>query len=192
MVRPMHRQLIALAIVLIGCGAQDDRAPNLDYITETILRPTCGTAVCHSTFRQEQGYIFDTVEGSRHTFQSDEILTLPSNNEDRNSTPGLVVNLTTEQPGAPRMPYNEAMPDADVALIQRWLHDGAAGTCQGVADCLGPFVVPCITEDQSFNLDLVVPTVDPTQVMDCADLGAKMTPAVVMTCKKAACVQVGS
>jgi hypothetical protein len=185
----MHRLVIATAIVVMGCGAEDDRSRNLDYITEAVLKPNCGSAVCHSSFRQAKGYVFDTIDAARASFQRDEILMLPSDPEQRDSVAGLVVNLTTELPKAPRMPYYEPLPDADVELIRHWLHDGAAGTCTGSASCLGPFIVPC-TADHGFNIDLVVPTVDAGQVTDCADLGAKMTPVKVMTCRDTACVEV--
>jgi len=192
----MHRLVIAAAIVVMGCGAEmDDRSRNLDYITEAILKPNCGTAACHSTFRQAKGFVFDTIDAARETFQGDEILTMPSDPDQRNSVAGLVINLTTELAGKPRMPYYEPLPDADVALIQDWLNLGAAGTCRGSASCLGPYIVPCVG-NQAYDLDLVSPaatlraSVTANLVVDCALLGTKMTPAKVMTCRDTACVEV--
>ena len=184
----MHRLVIAAAIVVMGCGAEDDRSRNLDYITEAILKPNCGGAACHSTFRQAKGFVFDTIDGARATFQRDDILTLPSNPDQPDSVAGLVINLTTELPGRPRMPYYEPLPDADVTLIQDWLHDGAAGTCTGSFSCLGTIKVPC-TSDHAYDLSRVVPMVA-APAIDCATEGAMMTPPKVMTCREAACVEV--
>ena len=190
----MHRAnaLFATAVVLgfAACGAEkDDRARNLDYITEAILKPSCGQASCHSAFRQEQGYAFDSIDGARNSFQADEILVLPSDPDQRDAPAGLVLNLTLEQPGAPRMPYYEPMPDKDVELIGKWLHDGASGTCKGAMSCLGPYIVPCGAME-TYELDLIVPTLDVGLVTDCGMLGALMVPAVQLTCRNAACVQV--
>ena len=180
----MHRLVIAAAIVVMGCGAEmDDRSRNLDYITEAVLKPNCGGAACHSTFRQAKGLVFDTIEGSRATFQGDEKLLLPSDLSDETLPPQLVVNLTTELANAPRMPYTEPLPDADVALIQRWLEGGAVGACSGAASCLGPYIVPC-TDDHAYEVGLIVPMIDTAQVTDCRESGPNMT------CRDAACVEV--
>jgi hypothetical protein len=131
-----------VALVLAACGTSDDQRPrNLDYITEAILAPSCGAATCHSTFKGADGFVFDTIEGARATFQGDDQLI---RFDDDASSSGLVLNLTLEQPGAPRMPLNASIPDADIALIEDWIGFGAPGVCNGLAACLGPYALPCV------------------------------------------------
>ena len=141
------QRLVVAALLLGGCGTTDDRPQNLDYITKSILAPACATAVCHSSFRQEEGLVFDTVDNARATFQADPQL-IGFEENDPNKTPGLILNLTLEQQGAPRMPYDQPLPDADVALIEDWLRAGAPGVCNGVRACLGEYTLSC---DQTHN-----------------------------------------
>lgn len=137
------QRLAIISLLLAACGTSDDQRPhNLDYITTAILVPSCGAAVCHSSFRQQSGFLFDTVDGARATFQLDAKLIEPTG-DDPNAPPGLILNLTREQPGAPRMPYDAPLPDVDIALIDDWLRAGAPGVCNGLSACLGTKVVPC-------------------------------------------------
>lgn len=148
----MQRQVL-VALVLAGCGTTDDQRPrNLDYITEAILAPSCGAATCHSSFKAADGFVFDTVDAARATFQNDEILL---RFDDDPSNAGLVLNLTVEQPGAPRMPLNAPIPDADIALIQDWIGFGAPGVCNGLSACLGSYAVPCTDVKTSSNPNTV-------------------------------------
>lgn len=159
-------------ILLAACGAsEDDRPRNLDYITTAILVPSCAAAVCHSSFRQEAGLAFDSVDGARTTFQADPKLIAPVGDEP-SAPPGLVLNLTVEQPGAPRMPYDAPLPDVDIAVIEDWLRAGAPGVCNGLSACLGTNVVPChdaqisvnpsVTEKGAFDLSKL------SKARDCA------------------------
>ena len=128
-------------LVLAACGTTDDQRPrNLDYITEAILAPSCGGATCHSSFKGAKGFVFDTVEATRLTLQNDDRLVRFDGDA---AASGLVLNLTLEQPQAPRMPLNAPIPDVDIALIQDWIGFGAPGVCNGVAACLGPYAVKC-------------------------------------------------
>lgn len=141
------QRLAVVALVLAACGTTDDQRPrNLDYITEAILAPSCGAATCHSSFKGAEGFVFDTVEGARVTFQNDDQLIVPKGEDARSS--GLILSLTLEQlkddgSPAPRMPLNAPLPDVDIALIQDWLGFGAPGVCNGVAACLGKYALPC-------------------------------------------------
>ena len=88
--------------------------------------------------------MFDSIEGARATFQND-IQLIAFEESDPTKTPGLLLNLTIEQAGAPRMPYNAPLPDVDVALIEDWLRAGAPGVCNnlGGSACLGNYKLPC-------------------------------------------------
>ncbi len=143
----MQRLAIA-ALVLAACGTSVDERPlNLDYITEAIFVPSCGAATCHSAFKGADGFVFDTIEGARATFQNDYNL-IGFDEDDPSRTPKLLLNLTIEQAKAPRMPYNAPLPDVDVALIADWLSFGAPGVCNNIGGsvCLGDYTIPCIKE----------------------------------------------
>ncbi len=129
-------------LVLIGallasasgaCSGTDDRPRNLEYITQTILAPTCAAAECHSAFKMEVGDEFDTVDAARRSILNNGLV---SPGDPAGST--LVQSITVGVPslldptsGNVRMPFDAPMPDADVALIEAWIQDGAAG-----AQCL--------------------------------------------------------
>ena len=168
--------------MLASCGTSDDQRPrNLDYITEAILAPSCGAAVCHSSFRQESGFVFDTVDNARRTFQGDPQL-IGFDDADPDKTPGLILNLTAEQPGAPRMPYDKPLPDADIALIEIWLKEGAPGVCNGLRACLGAFAVRCITTHSTTQGE------QPLGAYDLADITATNNCAAKgMTCAAGEC-----
>ncbi|HEX8108098.1 MAG TPA: hypothetical protein VF516_10250 [Kofleriaceae bacterium] len=130
------KQLVLIGALLGSaagaCGATDDRPRNLEYITQTILAPTCAAAECHSAFKREVGDEFDTVDATRRTIVNNGLVN-PGN-------PGSSVLYTSITIGAPsilspgstvRMPFDAPMPDADVALIAAWIQDGAPG-----AQCL--------------------------------------------------------
>jgi hypothetical protein len=149
------QRLAFAALVLAACGTTDDERPqNLDYVTEAILAPSCGGSTCHSEFAQTKGYVFDNIAGARRSFQNDPQL-IGFDESDPERIPGLVLNLTLEQPKAPRMPYSYPLPDVDVALIKRWLQFGAPGVCTGATACLGAFVLPCQDVKTHKNPDVV-------------------------------------
>lgn len=168
-------------LVLAACGTTDDQRPrNLDYITEAILAPSCGGATCHSTFKGAKGFVFDTVETARVTFQNDDRLL---RFDDDAATSGLVLNLTLEQPKAPRMPLNAPIPDADIALIQDWIGFGAPGVCNGLAACLGPYAVKCKEVKTHSNPNTVEKAAyDLTEIKDANNCNLKN-----MVCRNGAC-----
>src|SRR5262245_28586725 len=105
----MHRLYLAAALALAACGVAEDtpgnrRPATLEYVTGAVLAPSCGNAQCHSAFRYEKGYAFDTVENARKSLSPD-------------TNPGVVV------PGMPddslliqvltrtikRMPYDQPL-----------------------------------------------------------------------------------
>ena len=132
----MHR-LALFAALLAACGsATDDRPATLEYITETILVPTCALAECHSAFKQQAGDVFDTPESVRlsilrnglaYPFERDN----PSDTYLMRSLTVGVPSLIDDSRGLVRMPFVQPMPDADIKLIERWIADGVPG-----AQCL--------------------------------------------------------
>jgi hypothetical protein len=128
-------------LVLIGallgasgaCGVNDDRPPTLEYITQTIFAPTCAAAECHSAFKMEVGDQFDTVEATRRSIVNNVLVdTLdPKASVLYGSITVGYPSLLNPGSGNVRMPFDAPMPDADVALILRWIEGGARG-----AQCL--------------------------------------------------------
>lgn len=115
----MYRLVLVAAVALTGCTQTDnDRPATLEYITEAILQPSCSQATCHSSYRNERGYAFDTVKAAKKSIESG--LAVPGDAES-----SLLYTVLTRS--VKRMPYDAPMPDKDIALIQKWLDDGAPG-----------------------------------------------------------------
>jgi hypothetical protein len=142
------KQLVLIGALLGSaagaCGATDDDRPRtLDYITRTVLAPSCAAAECHSAFKNEVGDQFDTAEATRRSIVANVLVdTL----EPAQST--LYKSITVGEPSLldptsgllVRMPFDAPMPDADVALILHWIEDGAPGAqCLPNAQGLGCF-----------------------------------------------------
>src|SRR3569833_1615587 len=128
------KQLVLISALLggaaVACGATDDDRPrSLVFITQTVLAPTCAAAECHSAFKMEVGDQFDTVDATRRSIVANVLVdTL----EPTQSV--LYKTLTVGEPsllspgsGLVRMPFDAPLPDADIALILRWIEDGAPG-----------------------------------------------------------------
>jgi hypothetical protein len=146
----MHRLICLPAIALSACGVTDYQRPRtVEYITEAILAPNCGNAQCHSSFRNEYGYAFDTVANVKRSFVSmPNGVSLNAQNEavgDHNSALLYGVLVRTLD----RMPYDQPLPDPDIELIAAWIDFGARGaqcsppTPEGGTVCAGTKVVEC-------------------------------------------------
>jgi hypothetical protein len=111
----LRQGLLAICVVA-ACGGSDTRPATLEYITLTVLRPSCGLAACHAAATNTAGFSFDTVEGARDALR---VLVTPGD-------PGgseLIEILREEQ----SMPPDSPMFDGDIALIEQWIADGAGG-----------------------------------------------------------------
>lgn len=171
-VRAMTR-LAWLLVALAACGTTNDDCPvTLQYITEGILQPSCADAECHSAFARQKGYVFDTVENARLSFQFDtELLLSPVENANLHTDGSytLINNLTEAQDGAARMPYDAPLPNEDINLIEKWLKAGGPGICGGAtAACrslkgnVGTALIPCKAGNDAFDF----PTYDHDQALD--------------------------
>ena len=117
MVRAMVRVALVVAVALAGCAQTDnDRPATVEYITEAILQPSCGQYTCHSSYRMEKGYAFDTVEAAKRS-----LALLVVRNEPDSSL--LYQSLTRT---ITRMPYDSPLPNKDIELIRTWIM-GSAG-----------------------------------------------------------------
>lgn len=118
-------RLVVAALALAACGTTDyERPATLENITVSILQPNCANAQCHSSFRRVDDYAFDTVEEAKDSINT-YALVVPMDPE------GSLLYQVLISPGGedntPRMPYDQALPDADVELIHTWIAAGAVG-----------------------------------------------------------------
>lgn len=157
----MHRLVWVPLLGLAACGeTTDDRPLELDYLTQAIFAPTCGTTQCHSGFSRQGNDVFDTPEATRESLVNHGLITFNSTKYDPDS-PGsadLIIWITETVPfgGVPgsdgkpigRMPYDAPMPNKDVLLLKEWISAQAPGAqcnpeaTQGKA-CNNKEVVEC-------------------------------------------------
>src|SRR5882762_10165490 len=91
-------RLVLVALLAGACGsATDDRPPTLDYITETILAPSCANAECHSAFKQAVGDQFDTPAATRRSIVANGLVSYPADVADPTSS----LLIRTLRVGAP-------------------------------------------------------------------------------------------
>jgi hypothetical protein len=140
----MNRFVLVGALVAGACGsATDDRPATLEYITQTVLAPSCAAAQCHSALKRQVGDQFDTLEATRVSIVANGLVVFPDDTVAPESSL-LITTLTVGttsilDPGSDtkiRMPYDAPMPDADIELIKAWIADGAHGA-QCVANAQG-------------------------------------------------------
>src|SRR5678815_4323446 len=113
MVRAMYRAVLPAVVALAACVQQTDnnRPATLEYITEAILQPGCAQYTCHSSYRNERGMAFDTVEAARRSLKV-EVPKLPPLVVDGDvEGSGLYIVLTRT---IKRMPYDAPLPDKDI------------------------------------------------------------------------------
>jgi hypothetical protein len=121
MVRAMVRVVLVVAVALVGCAqTENDRPATVEYITEAILQPSCGQYTCHSSYRMEKGYAFDTVEAAKRSLKG---IVVPKDVES-----SLLNTVLTRK--IKRMPYDSPLPDKDIELIRTWIMGDAAKDLQ--------------------------------------------------------------
>ena len=117
MVRAMVRLVLVATVAVAACAQTDNNRPQtVEYITEAILEPNCAQDVCHSSYRMEKGYAFDTVEIAKRSLK-------PIVNPGEPQSSLLYVVLTRK---VKRMPYDAPLPDKDIDLILQWIQKNAA------------------------------------------------------------------
>ncbi|MEO8701465.1 MAG: hypothetical protein ABI867_15570 [Kofleriaceae bacterium] len=99
---------------LAGCGSADDRAASVEVISLEILLPSCGAVQCHSTTTRTAGYAFDTLEEAKASLRD---MGVSAGNG------GELLEVIDDK----EMPPDSPMFEADVALIEQWIADGAQG-----------------------------------------------------------------
>ncbi len=139
---------LLLLLVVAGCSeGSDPRSASWEYISAAIIQPNCATASCHGPAAAAAGLNFSdarsgytsltglwvwvvdptgeisegcrVVDGVRVCQRKERPLVHAYNPEQSR----LVHMLRAE--GAPRMPPDRPLPEADILLIERWILDGA-------------------------------------------------------------------
>lgn len=150
---------IALALAGAACGDTDDRPAVWTYVSAELFQPNCATASCHSRGRAVAGLDFSdpdrgyasltalkvwvadpdgTVGGDCKTVgaavycERDRPLVLAFN-----PSQSRVVNMLRAR-AAPRMPPDRPLPEADIALVETWILDGARETPGGAPAGVSP------------------------------------------------------
>jgi len=104
---------------------QEDRPLTIEYVTVTVLRPSCANAQCHSSYKYESEYRFDTVEHVQESL-TNGVLVIPGDAEG-SFLFTVLIRATQPDGSGPRMPYDAPLPTADIALIKQWIDQGADG-----------------------------------------------------------------
>ena len=162
----MHRYGLLACLCLAACGTTtDDRPLTIEYVTETILAPTCGAAQCHSSFTQARGDIFDNVESARRSLVDNGLIVFESRKFDPAdpSNADLIVWLTQVDPfsrGIGRMPYDAPMPNADIIFLKNFIARQAPGAqcdpeLNGGLACRNKDIVAC-NSDWTFSETVIM------------------------------------
>ena len=136
--------LLCLGACDLSDPPPDDRPQTLEFITEAILKPSCGTAECHSAFKKQSTDVFDSVEGARGSFDRNPSLVVDcahvldaagNPNPQPNGCVQAVQQSYLVQVIDPKqgtiegnvMPYDQALSNSDYILISDWITNGAHG-----------------------------------------------------------------
>ena len=140
----------AAAIVwLSSCKATDDRPATWEYISPVIFEPTCATGSCHSPASAVAGLDFSTPDRGYISLTglwvwivdpkgtlAEECMTMRGTVACQRYQRPLVVPFNPSQSrlinvlraqNAPRMPPNRPLAEADIALVEKWILNGAPG-----------------------------------------------------------------
>jgi hypothetical protein len=135
----MNVKMWLCALLIAGCNlqteTQDDRPATFEFITQAILKPSCGNAECHSAMKAVKQDVFDSVEGARKTFtvtHTDLVVTCeqlvppqPSPCDAAVVKSYLYTVIQDKDIEGDRMPLDQALSNKDQELIERWISEGA-------------------------------------------------------------------
>lgn len=124
-----------LAAVTGGCGGEEDvRDPVWTYISPAIIQPNCATSSCHSSGTAAAGLDFSTVKDGYYSMLKVKLApraaTMGKVEPPRsivnafNPDQSRVVHMLRAS-GARRMPPDRPLAEADIALIESWILNGA-------------------------------------------------------------------
>ena len=106
--------LIIASALLTSCGTEDDRPATVEVVSLEILAPACGAVQCHSTTTRLEGLAFDTLGAAKASLRDLGV---------RAGRGGELIEVIDEQ----QMPPDSPMFENDIALIKKWIANGATG-----------------------------------------------------------------
>ncbi|MBZ0234211.1 MAG: hypothetical protein K8M05_17915 [Deltaproteobacteria bacterium] len=125
--------LVALAALAAACDTAEDRSAAWGYVHTAIIRPSCATAACHSHLSSAGGLDLGSPDHA-YTFLTGRVCGAPPHDGDP------IGNFV--RPGQPEssqllwmlrgegtslvMPPDTPLPDVEIAIIERWILEGAA------------------------------------------------------------------
>ncbi|HEY6475453.1 MAG TPA: hypothetical protein VI456_02665 [Polyangia bacterium] len=112
------------AVAGTGCGGtKDDRPPQWSFISATIIEPSCATVNCHSAITHQGGVDLSNAQIGYETLvkNSGGMTFYVYPKYPQYSQLITLLNAT----GSLRMPPDNPLPQADIALIEQWISDGA-------------------------------------------------------------------
>ena len=124
--RTASAMIPAAVLWLMGCDSQLDRPASFGYVHSAILAPGCATASCHSSSQAiedidlgDQAAAYLSLTGVRCGEEDPSLYVNPGDPE-RSAI--LSIMRST---GGDRMPPDIALPDEELALVERWIAEGA-------------------------------------------------------------------
>src|ERR1041384_1681183 len=109
---------VASLAFLAGCADEVDQRPaTWSYLFPAIVEPSCAGVACHSKFSRTAGLELADADRSYPALLTR--LVVPGSPEQSK----LVYLLRGLE--APRMPPDGALPEPDIALLERWISGGA-------------------------------------------------------------------
>ena len=121
----------ALVGCFAGCGGADNRPAKWSYIAPAIIEPNCATVSCHSAVAQRAGVILEPAQTAYNTLTARHfVVTCPTDPDAGTTCMDMAVGTSEilfllRGQGSQRMPPDQALPEADIHLIQTWIADGA-------------------------------------------------------------------
>lgn len=124
---------VVILFALAACGSDTERPDSIEYVTQSILQPTCGVANCHSTMVQADGLVLDNVDAVGLMIRrdlTDHINRLIASGTRDDQPLSTRLRWKAEYGDAiVSMPLDAPMPDTDIDTVLQFLADGAPGAC---------------------------------------------------------------
>jgi hypothetical protein len=144
-----HLGWMLLASCALACGEGDDRPADWGYISPALFQTACATSSCHNRAAAVAGLDFSDPDRGYASLTARWIVDAKGTAEDGcvpwNATmvcPNRPLVLafdpaqsrvmsTLRARGAPRMPPDRPLPEADIRLVESWILDGARKSAEG-------------------------------------------------------------
>lgn len=126
------RTILLATAMLAACAESDERPASWRYVHAAIIAPGCATAGCHSTLAATAAIDLSSAEGA-YTFLTGRICgepvgpgSPPRNYVDPGSPAYSQLVYQLRGIGRRRMPPDVPLPEVEIALVERWIEEGAS------------------------------------------------------------------